>query len=115
RWLQATFSVRFNRYRNERGHVFQGRYKAIVLDPEATGAVAHYVHLNPVRARLVAVDKLGQWPWTSGAALLNARIRPSWLSPAPALDHAGGLADNPAGRRKYLQYLAWLQEDDLAQ
>ena len=31
RWLQATFSIRFNRLRNERGHVFQGRYKALVV------------------------------------------------------------------------------------
>ena len=55
RWLQATFSVRFNRFRGEQGHVFQGRYKALLVEPEAVGAVCHYIHLNPVRAHLVEV------------------------------------------------------------
>lgn len=41
KWLQATFSLRFNRLRNERGHVFQGRYKALPVDPNAVGAVCH--------------------------------------------------------------------------
>jgi len=40
RWLQGTFSVRFNRLRRERGHVFQGRYKAILVDPDAVGRSA---------------------------------------------------------------------------
>ena len=35
RWLQSTFANRFNRFRNERGHVFQGRYQAIILDAES--------------------------------------------------------------------------------
>src|SRR5262245_47888671 len=34
RWLQATFALRFNRLRNERGHLFQGRYKALLVAPE---------------------------------------------------------------------------------
>jgi len=33
RWLQGTFAVRFNRFRAERGHLFQGRYKSLVVDP----------------------------------------------------------------------------------
>ena len=41
RWLQSTFSNRFNRFRQENGHVFQGRYKAILLDEEALGVVCH--------------------------------------------------------------------------
>jgi REP element-mobilizing transposase RayT len=49
RWLQSTFANRFNRFRKESGHVFQGRYKAILLDEDAAGAVCHYIHLNPVR------------------------------------------------------------------
>src|SRR5947209_1210880 len=49
RWLQGTFSVRFNRFRDERGHLFQGRYKALLVASEAIGAVCHYIHLNPVR------------------------------------------------------------------
>lgn len=112
RWLQATFSLRFNRLRNERGHVFQGRYKALLVDPDAAGAVCHYIHLNPVRAGLRPVETVAQWPWTSLPALMNKRDRPAWCSPEPALAHAGGLDDTPAGRKRYLAYLGWLQEDE---
>jgi len=111
RWLQATFSLRFNRFRGERGHVFQGRYKALPVDPAATGAVCHYLHLNPLRARIVTLAELGDWPWTSLPMLRVARGRPRWFSPEEALGHAGGLDDTPVGRARYLKYLGWLQED----
>lgn len=39
KWLQSTFANRFNRYRKANGHVFQGRYKALLLDADAVGAV----------------------------------------------------------------------------
>ena len=55
RWLQSTFANRFNRYRKENGHVFQGRYKALLIDGEALGAVCHYIHLNPIRAGLIDI------------------------------------------------------------
>lgn len=112
RWLQATFAVRFNRLRGERGHLFQGRYKALLVAPEAVGAVCHYIHLNPVRAGLLSPGALPRWPWTSLAHLTNPRSRPAWLSFAAALEHAGGLEDTPAGRRNYVAYLAWLQADE---
>jgi REP element-mobilizing transposase RayT len=112
RWLQATFAVRFNRRRNERGHLFQGRYQALPVAPEAVGAVCHYIHLNPVRAGLSNAPALAKWPWTSAAQLMTCRPRPPWLSVAAALEHAGGLDDSPKGRKSYLHYLGWLQEDD---
>lgn len=112
RWLQATFALRFNRLRGERGHLFQGRYKALPVAPETVGAVCHYIHLNPVRAGIVGAAALPKWPWTSLARLMSPRERPPWLSFAAALDHAGGLSDTPAGRKRYVAYLGWLQEDD---
>lgn len=112
RWLQATFSLRFNRLRREHGHVFQGRYRALLVGPEAVGPVCHYIALNPVRAGMVKPSALGRWPWGSAAAILDPARRPGWFSPEAALDHAGGLADTPSGRQHYLAYLAWLQEDE---
>ena len=114
RWLQATFSVRFNRFRHEQGHVFQGRYNALPVEPDAVGAVCHYIHLNPVRARLVEVGDLSSYPWSSMQSLARNCQRPAWLSVAEALDHAGGLKDTPAGRKRYLAYLDWLHQDDEA-
>jgi REP element-mobilizing transposase RayT len=63
RWLQGTFSARFNRLRMERGHVFQGRYKSLVVDPwDGLGPLCHHLHLNPVRAHLCPVAGLAEWP-----------------------------------------------------
>ena len=115
RWLQGTFSTRFNRMRHERGHLFQGRYKSLLVDPDGgLGPLCHYIHLNPVRAKLRPVSDLPEYRWTSLPWLLNLKSRPGWYQPQPALDHAGELADTPAGRTKYLDYLDWLSEDEPA-
>lgn len=115
RWLQGTFSTRFNRMRQERGHLFQGRYKSLIVDPAAgLGPLCHYIHLNPVRAQLRPVSDLPAYPWTSLRWLMEPKSRPEWYQPQPALEHAGELADTPVGRAKYLAYLAWLAEDEPA-
>lgn len=60
-WLQATFSARFNRFRKENGHLFQGRYKAILVEPDrALGSLCQYIHLNPIRAKAVRTSELMQ-------------------------------------------------------
>lgn len=112
KWLQATFSLRFNRLRNERGHVFQGRYRALPVAPESVGAVCHYIHLNPVRAGVRTLANVADWPWSSLAWLMAPKVRRSWFSPEACLAHAGGLQDTAGDRRRYLAYLGWLQEDD---
>ena len=115
RWLQGTFSTRFNRLRQERGHLFQGRYKSLLVDPDGgLGPLCHYIHLNPVRAKLRPVAELAAYPWTSLRWLMDPKSRPGWYQPQPALDHAGELADTPAGRAQYVAYLAWLTEDEPA-
>ena len=112
KWLQATFANRFNRFRTERGHVFQGRYQAIVLeDGHAFGAVAHYIHLNPVRAKIVAAGELGAFRWSSYHWLDQPTQRPPALGFAMALDDAGGLADSPEGWKRYRAYLEWLSSE----
>lgn len=65
-WLQSTFATRFNRLRKERGHLFQGRYQAIAVENAAAlSAVVDYIHLNPVRARIVEVEQLEGFRWSS--------------------------------------------------
>lgn len=111
-WLQGTFALRFNRFRREAGHLFQGRYKSLVVDPgSALGPLCHYLHLNPVRARMVPIAQLAEWPWTSFRWLMAPKERAAWFQPATSLGQAGGLADTKSGHRKYTEYLAWLAEE----
>ena len=116
RWLQSTFANRFNRFRGENGHVFQGRYKALVVESgKELGAVAHYIHLNPVRAKIVSMERLAEYPDSSFAALMAPKKRPRCLQVKTYLQAAGKLADTAAGRRKYVKYLVWLSENEPAQ
>ena len=100
RWLQSTFANRFNHYRKAHGHVFQGRYQSILLDGDAVGAVYHYIHLNPVRAGLIDVQSLEQYPDSSFSRLWHPRRRRSYDYPEVALECAGGLKDTTSGASK---------------
>jgi len=52
KWLQGTWVSRYNRLRGLIGRPFQGRFKALHVQPgHSLAQVAHYIHLNPVRAR----------------------------------------------------------------
>jgi len=107
-WLQATFANRFNRLRGERGHLFQGRYKALLVEEGGPlGQVCHYLHLNPVRAGIVPAAQLQDYRYSSYWYLGRPTRRPKWLDLRTALIEAGELSDTPAGRRKYGEYLAW--------
>ena len=113
RLMQSVFSIRFNKFRKEKGHIFQGRFKSIVIeDRQRLGWLCHYIHLNPVRAGICGVDGLRFMEFSSYHHLWNKRKRPSFLNLEVCLDSAGELKDTPAGRRKYAEYLSWLVEDE---
>jgi len=113
KWLQSTFANRFNRYRNANGHVFQGRYQAILLDPDAVDGVCHYIHLNPVRAGLVSAADLQSYSDSGFHQIWYPSKRWSFFEASTALDEAGGLSDTRSGRRSYRDYLEWLSTDDI--
>jgi REP element-mobilizing transposase RayT len=114
RWLQATWAMRFNRFRGESGRPFQGRYKALHVEPgHALAQVAHYIHLNPVRAKVVTADVLMSHRWSSLRFFADRRIRPPCLEPATILAECGGLPDTAAGWRRYVQYLGVIAEEEL--
>jgi REP element-mobilizing transposase RayT len=103
-WLQSTFGTRFNRYRSERGHLFQGRYQALLVEDDAALLrLVNYVHLNPVRAGEVAVEQLSTFRWSSLGAFL-APPRPAWLVADRWLRQLN-LCDARAGWTQYLEYL----------
>lgn len=113
-WLQSTYTKRFNASHREWGHLFQGRYKAIPV--EAGGsyfpAVATYVHLNPVRMRGYdfETEKLPEYRWSSYPAYVGKAPRPEWLGTRRVLEGLG-MADTPAGRRKYAEYMGLRVEE----
>ena len=94
RWFQSTFTVRYNLRHRKAGHLFQGRYKAVLVDPERDGyfaTVADYIHLNPARARLVGKkDALLDFRWSSLPAYVGRTSqRPAWLEVSRVLGELG--------------------------
>jgi hypothetical protein len=85
KWLQGTYTQRFNSRHKIFGHLFQGRYKAVIVDgaeEDYFQVVSTYIHLNPARAKLVAVgqERLKRYRWSSYPWYLNrAGKRPVWL------------------------------------
>jgi hypothetical protein len=57
-WLQTTFAIRHNRFRRRHGHLFQGRFKSLLIQDTIHLARVDYIHLNPVRAGIVRADLL---------------------------------------------------------
>ncbi|MCH7937051.1 MAG: transposase [Proteobacteria bacterium] len=79
RHLNGVYSQRFNRAHGRVGHVFQGRYKAILVEKEAhLLELVRYVVLNPVRAGLAR--RAGDWPWSSFLATAGEAVSPGWLT-----------------------------------
>ena len=66
-WLNVSYSVWFNRRHRRIGHLFQGRFKAIIADPQEWGlALSRYVHLNPLRTRKHILGKTGRQEVSTG-------------------------------------------------
>ncbi len=88
-WLQTTYSVRFNRRHRRSGHLYQGRFKAHLVEAdEYAQQLIKYIHLNPVRPkdkrRPVPTDRkreLDAYPWSSHRAYAGRLKRPAslWL------------------------------------
>lgn len=86
RQLNGIYGQRFNRRHDRVGHLFQGRYKGILVEREGhLFELARYVVLNPVRARM-ALDP-EEYEWSSLRATLGRAPIPDWLSVEPLLRH----------------------------
>lgn len=82
-WLLGTYTSRFNRRHSLTGHLFGGRYKALLVDGSGNGylkTVCDYVHLNPARAGLIPLDQpLRRYPWSSWPEYLKPPAQ-RWVS-----------------------------------
>ena len=78
RHINGAYTTYFNSRRQRSGHLFQGRYKAIVVDAdEYAGELSRYIHLNPVRAGIV--ERPEEYQWSSYQCYIGYRKKPQWL------------------------------------
>jgi REP element-mobilizing transposase RayT len=119
-WFQTTYTVRYNARHRTTGHLFGGRYKAILVeagegasagDAQYFSTLLDYIHLNPVRAGLVLAESeelpdVAGYPWSSLPHYCSKpSSRPEFLATSRGF-HAFGLKDGPAGRRRFVERIA---------
>lgn len=105
-WLQSTYTIRLNHRHKLFGHVFSGRYKSQLVEGSGNGylrTACDYVHLNPVRARMLKTnERLLSYPWSSfGAYLACPEHRPAWIRADRLLGEHGIQRDNAQGRKQF--------------
>ena len=88
RQLNGVFTQQYNRRRARCGHLFQARYKAILVDAEShLLAAVRYIAWNPVRAGLCSEP--AAWKWSSYPAMLGLVPGPAFLTASSILRHFG--------------------------
>lgn len=103
RQLNGVYTQYSNRRHGRVGHLFQGRYKAILVDADSyLLELSRYVVLNPVRARMVREP--GRWRWSSYAAMVGAVDPPPWLATDGLLAAFG--KRRAEARRRYVRFVA---------
>ena len=103
RQLNGTYTQYSNRRHQTAGHLFQGRYKAILADKDAyLMGLARDVVLNPVRARMV--KRPDRWPWSSYRAMVGTQEAPKWLCIDALLAQFG--RKRGRARQRYAEFVA---------
>ena len=105
KWFLGTYTGRFNRRHKLFGHLFSGRYKSLIVDGSGSGylrTVCEYVHLNPVRAKLLKPEQaLREYRWSSWPEYLKKpNKRPAWVRVDRVMGEEGLPLDSAAGRRE---------------
>jgi REP element-mobilizing transposase RayT len=103
RQLNGLYTQRYNRRHAIVGHLFQGRYKAIIVQKEIhLLELSRYVVLNPVRAGIVTRPE--DWPWSSYLAMLGTSPVPKWLQTDWLLQQFGATRNNAMA--EYIKFVA---------
>jgi len=118
KWFLCTYTSRVNRRHKVFGHLFSGRYKALIVDGSGNGylkTVCDYVHLNPVRAQLITPeDPLETYPWSSYPLYLREPSRrPCWLRVDRLLGEWGIPKDSAAGREHFSAFVEARRQGEL--
>ena len=110
RWFLSAYTIRLNHRQKLFGHVFSGRYKALLVEGSGHGylkTACDYGHLNPLRARLLSTeDRLLAYPGSSfGWYLAAPEHRPAWLRVDRLLGEHGIPQDSAAGRQEFERHM----------
>ena len=104
-WLGVTYTRRFNDRHLRSGHLFQGRFKSILVENDAyVVKLSCYIHRNPLRAGLV--KRLIDYKWSSYPVYAYGRRGPEWLKTDLILGHFSGEDARKAYRKKVQSYAA---------
>ena len=96
--LNGAYTTYYNVKRRRSGHLFQGRYRALLVEMEAYGQeLSRYIHLNPFRAGLVKAPE--DHPWSSYPAYVGLKRKPSWLETRLILSYF--CRDQGTAQKKY--------------
>ncbi len=97
-WIQTAYSVYYNRNHKRSGHLFQGRYKSVLVENESYWHILSlYIHLNPIRAGVV--KKLREYKWSSYHDYVNVKKRNKWVNSEAVLE--GICSNKQESRREY--------------
>lgn len=101
-WLNGSYAGWFNDRHNRSGHLFQGRFKAFLIEKESYFAeVTRYVVLNPVRAGMVQQPE--SYRWSSYRATAGLDVSPDWLDIDAVLTPID--QDRPAAQAQYREFV----------
>ena len=102
-WLGVTYTRRFNLRHSRSGHLFQGRFKSIIVQNDSyLLGLSCYIHRNPLRAGVV--NRLADYSWSSYRSYAYGRKSPDWLAPNLILSQFKGPDKNKAYREKVQNY-----------
>ena len=101
RHFNITYTGYFNRRHNRVGHLYQGRYKSILVDKDAYLTVlSWYIHLNPIRVKAMEkmplkekITSLTQYPWSSLNGYLHTQKKEHFIDYVLVLEEYGGDTD----------------------
>ncbi|HTP05607.1 MAG TPA: transposase [Nitrospirota bacterium] len=110
KWINVSYAAYFNRKRRRSGHLFQGRFKAVLVDAdEYLKHLSRYIHLNPVRAGMVEHCK--DYAWSSYPVFSGYNKLPEWLETHWLLSLFGKNQDQ--AKKRYRDFVESVQNQEI--
>ncbi len=104
-WLGVTYTNRFNARHSRSGHLFQGRFKNMLVQNDAfLLQLSYYIHRNPLRAKMV--ERLADYRWSSYRVYAYGQQAPEWLNTEPVLSQLVNAEDRHKAYRENIQKYA---------